>query len=62
MLDLEHGKHEGSIFVVKLPKNSAVMYCPEGLERTLVTPELFYRIKNKNKTLVSQVKAIIKGD
>jgi len=62
MLDLEYGKHSGSVFVVKLPKKSVIMYSPEGSDRTLVTPELFYRIKNKNKVLVKQVKAIVAGE
>lgn len=62
LLDIQYGKHDGSIFVVKMPTRSAIVYEPEGLERTVVSPELFFRVKRRDTMLVQQVKQIIKGE
>jgi len=61
-LDIESGKYIGSVFVVKMPKESTVVYTPEGSGRTIVSPELFFRVKNKNPKLVNTIKQIIRGE
>ena len=56
--EIEYNKHDGSVFVIKMPNHSVIAYYTNENQFQIINPELFFRIQRRNPELVQRVKSI----